>query len=522
MTRLLAVLLALLTFPVTVAAQTPVATGRHSSLETMLFERARHLVFRVEVGLAHGSGFLVDAKAGYIVTNDHVIGSRDIRDISVYLDSVTRVPARVVVRDPEADLAIIRIAAQRCHECAALPLAVGEPLVLPGERVFAFGYPLNQPLTITSGLVSNVRRGALLTEAGINPGNSGGPLVNVDGAVVGVNTFRDVDDQRLGSGLSGAILIDQVPPLMARAMAFRDSLPADILLPVIPLTRYPISLLKSIAETIEAQLQCDTNCGNLKYGLYNELTADISVGSFHISILTPLSQVVKERASSSPTISRRQRREEKTAGLPAAERYSARVQRRDWEAYIGDENAPVVAILVEPKVGQSFLSGLAHVLTAAGAAVSAAQGNQRVVTMPPAAMRFGGDVRSFTLKRNGQPIAPLRGGHEPKHVFVNNAWVQMDDVADLGYYIFSPEVFRPDPTGQPPTITLEIENLGNGKLETNTLPSFEWGRAWNDFEAFYQMTKPGEAFRRYEFTYVCSNNDALSGTARSECSYEAK
>src|SRR5438445_5234565 len=150
MTRLLPVLIALLPFPVIAAAQTTVVpTGRHSSLETTLFERARHAVFRVEVGLAHGSGFLVDARAGYVVTNDHVIGSRDIRDISVYVDSVTRVPARVVVRDPDADLAIVRIAVQRCHECAALPLAVGEPLAVPGERVFYFGYPLNQPLTIT-------------------------------------------------------------------------------------------------------------------------------------------------------------------------------------------------------------------------------------------------------------------------------------------------------------------------------------------------------------------------------------
>ena len=482
---LLTLLTALHAFPVVVTQAPVVPTLRHSSLETTLFERARHAVFRVEVGLSHGSGFLVDAKAGHIVTNDHVIGSRDIRDISVYFDSVTRVPARVVVRDLQADIAVLQVAVQRCHECAALPLAGGEPLVLPGERVFAFGYPLNQPLTITSGLVSNVRRGALLTEAAINPGNSGGPLVNVDGAVVGVNTFRDVDDQRLGSGLSGAVLVDQVLPLLTRAAAVRDSLPADVALPVIPLTRYPSSLLTSIAETIETHLRCDTDCGDLKYRLYSDLTRDISVGSFNVSILTPLSQVVSERASSSPTGTRRQRREEKTAGLPAGERYSARVQRRDWNEYIGDENAPVVAILVEPKIGQSFLSGLAQVLTAAaGAAVNAAQGNQRPVTLPPAAMRFSGDVRSFTLKRNGQAIAPLRGGHEPKHTLVNSAWVQMDDVADLGYYVFSPEVFRADPNGKPPVITLEIENLGSRKMETDTLPSFGWGRAWNDFEGF--------------------------------------
>jgi len=350
--------------------------------------------------------------------------------------------------------------------------------------------------------------------------------VNVDGAVVGVSTFRDVDDQRVGSGLSGAIPIYQVSSLIARAVAFRDGPPTYIRLPVVPLTRYPMGLLTSIAETIEAQLQCDTDCASMKYGFYDQLTADINVGSFNISILTPLSRVVKQRASSRPAFARRLRREAKAAGVPAEERYSARVQQRDWWEYIGDENTPVVAILVQPQVSQSFLSGLAQALTVAGAALGAARGNQQVVTMPPATMRFRGDVRSFNLKRNGLSIAPLRGGHEPNHLFVNNAWVQMDDVADLGYYIFSPEVFRPDPTGQPPTITLEIENLGNAKLETDTLPSFAWGRAWNDFEGFYQVTKPGEAFRRYTFTYVCTSDDEVGGSSRraatSECSYEAQ
>jgi trypsin-like peptidase len=489
MTRLLGAVIATLPLSVIAGAQTPVAPARHSSLETILFERARHAVFRVETGLAHGSGFLVDASAGYIVTNDHVIGSRDIRDISVYIDSVTRVPARVVARNPDADLAILQIAVRNCHDCVALPLATGDPLVVPGERVVAFGYPLNQPLTITSGLVGNVRRGALLTDAGINPGNSGGPLMNLDGAVIGVNTFREAAG--LGSGLSGAILIDQIPPLIVRAGAFRDSLPADVLLPVMPLTRYPIRMLKSIAETILTQLQCDTDCGKLKYGFYDELTADLPIGSFNISISTPLSEVVKTDLSS-PTFTRRQHREEK-AGLPAAERYSTRAQHRNWEEYIGDENTPVVAILIVPKFGPSLLS----------------------------APRFSGDVRSFTLKRNGQSVAPLRGGHELVSEFVNNA-LELGDVADLGYYVFSPDVFRPDSSGEPPTITLEIESLGKAKVETHRLPSFAWGHAWNDFEGFYQMTKPGEAFRRYTFSYVCSSNSDAPGSARSECSYEAK
>ena len=109
-------------------------------------------------------------------------------------------------------------------------------------------------------------------------------------------------------------------------------------------------------------------------------------------------------------------------------------------------------------------------------------------------MQFRGDVRSVTLKRNGQSIAPLRGGHGPMRILVANAWIQLKDVTDLGYYIFSPEILRPDSSGGPPTITLEIEDLRNlGKLRTDSLPSFGVARAWNDFEGYYQTIKPGAA-----------------------------
>ncbi len=311
--------------PASAAIQAPTATtsGRHSTAETLLFERARHAVFRIEAGLGHGSGFLVDAAGGFVATNDHVIGSAG-RDISVYCDSTTRVQARLVTRDPDGDLAILQVPARACPACLALPLGTakpGEPLVVPGERVYALGYPLNQPLTITGGLVGSVRKGALLTDAAINPGNSGGPLINVDGAVVAVNTFRDVDDRSIGSG------------------------------------------------------------------------------PFKVTISTPLAQMVKRAVEAQEVTKRRQRREEK-AGLSAAERYSDLSQWRDWAEYVGDENAPVIAILVEPKIGETFGSAL-------GRGLSAAFGG----TVGPATLQFKGDVHAVTLKRNGQSILPLRGGH---------------------------------------------------------------------------------------------------------------
>jgi serine protease Do len=152
-----------------------------------------------------GSGFLVDP-SGYIVTNAHVVGTS--REIQVLVpqpadDSMPRrsvikpngklVPARVLGTDRETDLAILKI------EESNLPfLQFGESEdVRAGELVFAFGSPFGLENSVTMGVVSSVARQIrpddpmiyIQTDASINPGNSGGPLINADGAVVGVNTF---------------------------------------------------------------------------------------------------------------------------------------------------------------------------------------------------------------------------------------------------------------------------------------------------------------------------------------------
>jgi S1-C subfamily serine protease len=97
MTRCAAVIL-LLTVPFTAYPQ----QNEHSvTPEGAIYRIATGAVFRVEAGLGHGSGFLVDA-AGLVITNDHVIGTAQ-RAVSVYIDSITRLQAIVLARDPDAD-----------------------------------------------------------------------------------------------------------------------------------------------------------------------------------------------------------------------------------------------------------------------------------------------------------------------------------------------------------------------------------------------------------------------------------
>jgi len=138
-----------------------------------------------------GSGVIVDADEGYVLTNNHVIEGAD--DISVTLSDGRSFTAEVIGTDPETDLAMVRIEADKLQ---ALPLADSSQLRV-GDFVVAVGNPFGLGQTVTSGIVSALGRAGfrglefqnfIQTDASINPGNSGGALVNLRGELVGINS----------------------------------------------------------------------------------------------------------------------------------------------------------------------------------------------------------------------------------------------------------------------------------------------------------------------------------------------
>ena len=149
-------------------------------------------------GQGTGSGFVIDGKNGYILTNNHVVASAVAGgSITVVLNSGEKESAKIVGRDPSYDLAVIKVPGK------ALPaLAFGDSdSVVVGDPVIAVGAPLGLQGTVTTGIVSALNRpvaagdaqetayiNAVQTDAAINPGNSGGPLVNGKGLVIGVNS----------------------------------------------------------------------------------------------------------------------------------------------------------------------------------------------------------------------------------------------------------------------------------------------------------------------------------------------
>jgi Do/DeqQ family serine protease len=137
-----------------------------------------------------GSGVIVDAAKGYVLTNHHVVEHAD--TIKVRLTDDRIFDATLVGSDPDSDLAVLQIKAERLK---ALPLGDSSRMEI-GDFVVAIGNPFGIGQTVTSGIVSALGRTGLgnryedfiQTDASINPGNSGGALVNLKGELVGINS----------------------------------------------------------------------------------------------------------------------------------------------------------------------------------------------------------------------------------------------------------------------------------------------------------------------------------------------
>lgn len=173
---------------------------------------------REEKTQALGSGVIVDAKHGYILTNNHVIAKADA--ITVTLKDGRTFKAKLIGTDPETDIAVIQIKAKNL---TALPLGDSDRLRV-GDFVVAIGNPFGLGQTVTSGIVSALGRTGLgiegyedfiQTDASINPGNSGGALVDLAGKMVGINTA--IFSQSGGNiGIGFAIPIDMAKDIMTQ------------------------------------------------------------------------------------------------------------------------------------------------------------------------------------------------------------------------------------------------------------------------------------------------------------------
>ena len=160
-------------------------------LQDPFFRRFFGLPEQSRPQIAAGSGVIVDAQRGYVLTNHHVI--KDAQQIAVTLRDGRRFEAKLVGSDAGTDVALLSI---RADNLKALALGDSDNLRV-GDYVIAIGNPFGLGQTVTTGIVSALGRTGLdiegyedfiQTDASINPGNSGGALINLKGELIGVNT----------------------------------------------------------------------------------------------------------------------------------------------------------------------------------------------------------------------------------------------------------------------------------------------------------------------------------------------
>ncbi len=183
---------------------------------------------REQVVQAAGTGFIID-KAGFILTNNHVVEGATKIAVSLYGEEDQEYEARIVGRDPLSDSALIELTEKPNHTLPEAKFGDSSQMQ-PGDWVLAIGNPFGLEHTVSVGVISGLERPfdvaqgrraqVLQTDAAINPGNSGGPLLNVRGEVIGMNTAIISDGARPGNiGIGFAIPSNTVRELLPQLRA---------------------------------------------------------------------------------------------------------------------------------------------------------------------------------------------------------------------------------------------------------------------------------------------------------------
>ena len=409
------------------------------------FKRLKNSVVTVRSELGHGTGFFVDNK-GFVLTNQHVVGSSGY--LAVQFDREHKIVAKLIAADPAKDVALLWV------NIAAFPSAVPAPLaqtskgatpVQEGERVFTIGSPLSLEKIITAGIISKVQEHILISDININPGNSGGPLFNNAGQVVGLTTFGERDGA--GPGVSGIVRIEEASALIEMNRAKATGVPpSGTLLPVEPLTPYPVEGLKAA----------------LKREKFDLRPYYLSVGDFNIALSTPPLDFREQEEGRLQAERARQKRNNKQQDTLASEDDSDAPKK--WLEDAGAHPA-VFEVYVQAKAREGVGAGFGRAFLTPNA---------------PAKLKFKDDFRKMQLFCGEKEVQPIHPGRVPVSISVHNRAVKMEDATFKGIYLYPPDAINPQ-CGQAKLV------IYSTKGEEPIIKVFDEKTVqavWADFDAF--------------------------------------
>lgn len=438
-----------------ISAPSPTPTGVSAGGGdlTQLFKRLKNTVVTVMSEAGHGTGFFVESK-GLVLTNQHVVGNSEY--LAVQFDREHKVAARLIAADPQKDVALLWV------NLAAFPNATNAPLyrtagarapVQEGERVFTIGSPLTLDKIITTGIVSKVEPHTIMSDININPGNSGGPLFNGEGQVIGLTTFGTRGEG--GPGVSGIVRIEEALTLLEQNRPkATGGPPSGTLLPVEPLTPYPIEGLKQA----------------LKADKFDPRPYYLMAGDFNIALSTPPFDY-REQEERRLQAERAQKKRSRKDGR-ATENADDSDAPKEWEEEAGAHPA-VFGIYVMPKAKEGFGSALGRSFNA----------------MSAAKLKFKTDFQKMKLFCGSKEVQPIHPGRVPVTVSLQNRAVKMEDSTYKGAYFFSPDAVNPDCS----EVKLAIYSSKSEEPVIKVLDEKSVQHIWADFEAFRRTEEEAKA-----------------------------
>jgi hypothetical protein len=344
---------------------------------------------------SRASGFLVDA-SGLLVTSQRAIGSASAVDVQ--LTPSVKVAARVLAKDRVRDVAVLWIDPATAASVRPIPLDCANgsrPPVADRQRMVAIGAPLSGPKEMSRGDVLRVEPHSVVADFRLAPGSTGGPIFTTGGAVVGLSSIVDDQDQRRNRDARVVPVDDVCEAVRSAEKAMQTAKrPAAALLPVEPLRPFP-------ADALDAAVK--RHAGNLS-------PYQMSSSDFEIAFLTPALVSAQQHSTQTRT----------TQQVAAPRDFGV------WSDYFADVPS-VLVVRVTPKLAESFWTTIAR-----GAAYTQGMALPPIKHFKPGFSRlraYCGDVE----------VTPI-------HPFTLEQRVSETDAIREGLYVFDPQALGPQCT----------------------------------------------------------------------------